>query len=173
MHSHDFELRQAFAAVGGSRDGEGCAQRGTIGYHHGRSWQRVACEAVLCLVRLCARVCFLRAVEFAVFGHTRALTTRSLSVARLFIARRELLQTFDLSVGVDPLIRKLDTNQDGEVRFDEFADFLSKEDHELDTVLHRNGNRSIFFRASCIPRKAALRKKGRNNAPSIQFGAET
>jgi len=85
-----------------------------------------------------------------------------LSAARLFIARRELLQTFDLSVGVDPLIRKLDTNQDGEVRFD-----------ELDTVLHRNGNRSIFFRASCIPRKAALRKKGRNNAPTIQFGAET
>ena len=77
--------------------------------------------------------------------------------------RRELLQTFDLSVGVDPLIRKLG-NQDGEVRFDEFADFLSKQDHELDTVLHRKGNRSICFLVSCIPRRAALRKQGCNNA---------
>ena len=53
------------------------------------------------------------------------------------------MHTFEIDVGIDPLIQKLDTDHNGQVDFEEFASFLFKEDHELDTALHKSGNRSL------------------------------
>ena len=60
---------------------------------------------------------------------------------------RELMHMFEIDVGIDPILQKLDTDNNGQVDFEEFASFLFKEDHELDTALHKSGNRSL---SSCL-----------------------
>ena len=56
---------------------------------------------------------------------------------------RELMHKFEIDAGIDQLLQKLDTDNNGQVDFEEFASFLFKEDHELDTALHKSGNRSL------------------------------
>ena len=60
---------------------------------------------------------------------------------------RELMHKFEIDAGIDQLLQKLDTDNNGQVDFEEFASFLFKEDHELDTALHKSGNRSL---SSCL-----------------------
>mmetsp|Transcript_44156 Transcript_44156/g.90128 ORF Transcript_44156/g.90128 Transcript_44156/m.90128 type:complete len:431 (+) Transcript_44156:339-1631(+) len=54
---------------------------------------------------------------------------------------KQAMESFEMQIDVIPLVESLDKDHDGSIDFAEFAEFLRIENEDVDTNLHRPGNR--------------------------------